>query len=57
MDFETLVVVGVLIAFTLSNWNEDRKNSEVLKIHLINLRVEIIRDIDRLDIEGNEHKL
>lgn len=45
--FETLVVVvGVLIAFTLSNWNENRKaRKQEIKI-LKEIREDIIRDLE-----------
>ena len=38
-----LVVIGIIIALQINNWNEDRKALKAAKIHLNNL-VDAIRD-------------
>ena len=44
--FETLaVVVGILIAFALDNWNEDRKNEATEKEYITRLTYELKSDI------------
>ena len=43
--FETFVIiVGILGAFALNNWNESRKASRVEKEHLINIYESLQRD-------------
>ena len=47
--FETLVViVGILVAFALNNWNEDRKQRELEQTTLEELRTSIQRDTTQM---------
>ena len=43
-----LVVIGILIALQINNWNEDYKNSKKERSYLINLQQDIITDSLRL---------
>ena len=43
-----LVVIGILIALQINNWNEDYKNSKKEKGYLINLQQDLIADSLRL---------
>ena len=40
-----LVVIGILIALFINNWNEKRKESEVEKIYLIGIKQDLEKDI------------
>jgi hypothetical protein len=42
-----LVVIGILIAFQVDNWNEERKNEEKVKNILSDIMVELISDIEK----------
>ncbi len=43
-----LVVIGILIALSINNWNVDRKG-EILRVELLkNLKVDMIQDLNRL---------
>lgn len=44
-----LVVIGILIALQINNWNEDRKDQLRLKNHYIELLNELNNDRDRLE--------
>lgn len=44
-----LVVVGILIALQINNWNEDRKSKSILKSHLETLKSDIMSDIKNLE--------
>jgi Family of unknown function (DUF6090) len=46
-----LVVIGILIALSINNWNEDRKSRIFERETLKNLKVGM--ELDLLDIEGN----
>jgi len=43
-----LVVIGILIAISINNWNEDRKDQLRLKNHYVELINELNNDIDNL---------
>ena len=54
---ETLVVIfGVLIAFGLNSWNESRKNQKMKETYLIEMTLDVQRDIQNLNDwhEGND---
>ncbi|GAA4268157.1 DUF6090 family protein [Hyunsoonleella aestuarii] len=42
-----LVVIGILIALQINNWNEDRKDRELEKEFLVALKETLNRDLDR----------
>ena len=44
-----LVVIGILIALQINNWNEDKKGKEELKQYLSSLKENIKEDIQVLD--------
>jgi hypothetical protein len=44
-----LVVIGILIALQINNWNEDRKDQLRLKNHYVELLNELNNDRDRLE--------
>jgi len=49
-----LVVIGILIALQINNWNEDFKNSKKEKGYLINLQQDLVLDSIRLnELEHN----
>jgi len=39
-----VVIVGVLIALALNNWNEQRKTKAVLQTYLISIKEDLISD-------------
>ena len=39
-----LVVVGILIALQINNWNEERKAAEVVKQYMENLLIDLAKD-------------
>jgi len=43
-----LVVIGILIALSINNWNEGRKNSSLAKAYRLKLTEELDSDIDHL---------
>ena len=43
-----LVVIGILIALQINNWNEDKKNRELEKYMLENLVENLEQNCDRL---------
>ncbi len=45
-----LVVVGILIALQVNNWNEERKQRQVELKYFYNLKNDLHTDIERLDI-------
>ena len=45
-----LVVIGILIALQINNWNESRKDNIAERIALTNLELDIIENISRLQI-------
>ena len=51
-----LVVVGILIALQVNNWNEERKIKSIEKTILIDLKAEIISNIAALEETIEEHE-
>ena len=45
-----LVVVGILIALQINNWNDDRKQKLVDQKYFQNLKNDLIGDTERLDL-------
>ena len=43
-----LVVIGILIALQINNWNEDNKNKTTEKVFINNLTIDLKRDIEVL---------
>lgn len=44
-----LVVIGILIALAINNWNEERKNNSIRKSYLENLKVDLKKDLENLE--------
>ena len=44
-----LVVIGILIALGINNWNQERKNTSLRKSYLENLKVDLKKDIENLE--------
>jgi len=51
-----LVVIGILIALSINNWNEQKKRSNDEKILLIDLKNEITSNVIELERIGNYHQ-
>lgn len=51
-----LVIVGILIALQINNWNEHRKEQDLLSFRLVELHNDLNRDLDAL-ISGVEPRL
>ena len=51
-----LVVIGILIALQINNWNEQKKINIDEKIILFDLKNEIISNVKELDKKGNFHQ-
>jgi len=45
-----LVVIGILIALAINNWNEERKDNELLKENLIALKHDLNEDLKVLSL-------
>ena len=55
--FETLaVVVGILIAFALDNWNDERKHQDLELKTLIELKNALVSDLEDIIHNANRHK-
>jgi hypothetical protein len=55
--FETLaVVVGILIAFALDNWNDERKQQELELKTLVELRNALESDLEDITYNAIRHK-
>lgn len=44
-----LVVIGILIALQINNWNEDRKTKKITNEYLINIKNDLIEDISGIN--------
>ena len=44
-----LVVIGILIALQINNWNEKRKNDNIKQSYITNLKIDLINDIKNLE--------
>jgi hypothetical protein len=44
-----LVVIGILIALSINNWNTNRLNNQVEKVILNNLKKDLMLELDNLD--------
>lgn len=45
----TRVVIGILIAVQINNWNKDRSKTNLGTLYMVEMKTEIQSDIDRLD--------
>ena len=48
-----LVVIGILIALSINNWNEKRKNNSLKESYIKNLIVDLAKDIENLEQLNN----
>ena len=46
-----LVVIGILIALQVNNWNEAKKNSVLEKEYLLRIRQDLVKTRDRLNVD------
>ena len=44
-----LVVIGILIALQINNWNQSNKDNKVLKEYLIKIKSHTLEDLKQLD--------
>lgn len=44
-----LVMIGILLALQVNNWNEERKNNRIRKSYLENLKVDLKKDLENLE--------
>jgi len=44
-----LVMIGILLALQVNNWNEERKNTSIRKSYLENLKVDLKKDLENLE--------
>ena len=44
-----LVMIGILLALQVNNWNEERKNNSIRKSYLENLKVDLKKDLENLE--------
>ena len=51
-----MVVIGILIALQINNWNEDRKNREKERVLLNQLRQEFESDLEQLNDKTVQRK-
>lgn len=51
-----LVVIGILIALQINNWNENRKKTKIGTQYLTEMRFELQNDINQLDFYINDLK-
>jgi len=54
-----LVVIGILIALQINNWNEGRREKQVERAYLLNLKEDLLRDKNELinSIERRKSKV
>jgi Family of unknown function (DUF6090) len=52
-----LVVIGILIALQINNWNESRKEQVILNASLTALKLNLKEDIENLDKQINYNKI
>jgi len=45
-----LVVIGILIALSVNNWNEKRKNNLLKQAYIKNLKIDLNTDLETLDV-------
>ena len=50
-----LIVIGILIALSINNWNENRKESKLEKIYLTGIKDDLEKDIEQAKIVIDEH--
>ena len=48
-----LVVIGILIALSINNWNENRKNNELVKVYCQQLSDDLLIDLEIIDYTIN----
>jgi len=44
-----LVVIGILIALSINNWNENRKEDKISQEYLLGINNDIIKDLEQID--------
>ena len=44
-----LVVIGILIAVQINNWNQDRKDDRIVKEYLVKIKSHTMEDLHQLD--------
>jgi len=44
-----LVVIGILIALSINNWNEDRKNKHKARAYLAAIRTDLLQDLEEIE--------
>ncbi len=44
-----LVMIGILLALQVNNWNQERKNNSLKKSYLKNLKVDLKKDLENLE--------
>lgn len=50
-----LVVIGILIALSINNWNENRKESKLEKIYLIGIKDDLKKDVEQAKMVIDAH--
>ena len=44
-----LVVIGILIAVQINNWNQNRKDDQILNEYLVKIKSHTLEDLRKLD--------
>jgi hypothetical protein len=44
-----LVVIGILIALSINNWNEERKTDKLTGVYLNNLKLDLESDLNKIE--------
>ena len=52
-----LVVIGILIALSINNWNESKKEQVILNASLNSLKINLKEDIENLNKQINYNKI